>query len=168
MPTLSKFSQANTYKDLLHLFDDLSALLHDTRSRLPYPDIDARHIGYRGLQEVIGGYLMAFNSIIYNREQPEILASFGDHNLSGDDARRMVENVFKNGMLTLFHFHLDNMFQNLLRALGVYDRGKRSFSDYFAHSICSKTRPRFFISVSYTPACLRQSGYSLTPNGLRL
>ena len=44
----------------------------------------------------------------------------GKNNLTVDGARRIIEDTWKNGMLTLFHFKVDSLFQNLLRVLGRY------------------------------------------------
>ncbi len=69
---------------------------------------------------VVAGYAMGLSSMLYNRSQEEIIKSFGKNNLSNDGARQIVEDAWKNGMITLFHFRVDTLFQNLLRALGEY------------------------------------------------
>lgn len=125
---MSKFSDAKTYLDLLHLFDGIGEILNSSRAKLPYPDIDARHVAIRGMQEIVGGYAMGFSSMIHSRTQDQIIESFGKSNLTPDEQRQIVENAWKNGLLVLFHFKLDSLFQNLLRALGTYDRKKGSAS----------------------------------------
>jgi hypothetical protein len=57
----------------------------------------------------------------------QIIASFGQNNLSPDEMRRIVEDAWKNGTLTLFYFKMDSLFQNVLRALNAYDKNTRGF-----------------------------------------
>jgi hypothetical protein len=121
---LSIYSDAKVYADLLPCFDSIGRLLNYSRSQIPYPNDDARHVALGGMQQVVAGYAMGFASMIYGRTQAQIIESFGKNNLSEDGARRCVEDAWKNGMLTLFHFKIDVLFQNLLRALGIHkDRG---------------------------------------------
>ena len=124
---MSNFSDAKIYGDLLHLFDQLGTALHDARTALQLPDADARQVALRGMQEVVAGYAMGFSSMIYQRSQAEIIESWGTTNLDPDEARRIIEDAWKLGMLTLFHFKLDSLFQNILRAIGVY-KGRPGFA----------------------------------------
>jgi len=126
---MSQISDAKTYGDLLHLFDALGVILNSSCIKLAYPNIDARHVALGGIQQIVAGYAMGFSSMIHSRTQDQIIASFGKSNLSSDEMRRCVEVAWKNGLLTLCHFKLDSLLQNLLRALGAYDRRARGFSD---------------------------------------
>jgi hypothetical protein len=128
---MSQFSEARTYRDLLHLFDRLGAQLNASRDALPYPDIDARHVGLHGMELVIAGYAMGFSSMIKNRAKAEIIASWGETNLDSEKARGIIEDAWKLGLLAIFHFRLDALFQNILRALGQNKRRPR-FGDMIA------------------------------------
>jgi hypothetical protein len=125
--SMSQFSDAKTYLDLLHLFDFVGEALNNSRSKLPYPDVDARHVALRGMQEVVGGYAMSVSSMIHSRTQEQIIASFGYNNLPPDEARKIVENAWKNGLLVLFHFKIDSLLHNLLKANGTFDVNRKDF-----------------------------------------
>jgi len=111
----------------MDLFDDVGAKLSASRAKLKFTDADARHVGLRGMQEVIAGYAFGFSSMVRDgsadglRSTDQIYASYGKSNLAPDEMRKLVENAWKNGLLTLFHFKLDCLFQNLMKAMGTYE-----------------------------------------------
>lgn len=112
------FAEAKTYNDLLLLFVALHTKVFQLRARLTCPDLDARHVALRGIQEVIAGYYMGLHSMVFGRTEDQVVRSLGENNLTPDVACRMVENAWKLGLLTLYHFKIDVLFHNLLRALG--------------------------------------------------
>lgn len=118
---MSIFSEAKTYADLLRLFDATSERLALSRSRIDsLPQSDARQVTLVGMQCVVGGFGMGLSSMIFERSRDQIVASWGRNNLTVDGARGIIEDTWKNGLLTLFHFKVDSLFQNLLRAFGVH------------------------------------------------
>lgn len=117
---MSQFSDAKTYGDLQFCFDAIGTRLNASRRKLLQPDGDARQVAFAGIQRVVGGYAMGLSSMLYGRTQNEIIKSFGKNNLTVDGARQIVEDAWKNGLITLFHFKVDTLFQNLLRVLGAY------------------------------------------------
>src|SRR5438874_2064614 len=123
-----EYRDAKIYAHLLVLFDQLSAKLHAVRESLPYSNEEARHVGLRGMQLVLAGYATGFSSMIFDRTESQIIRSFGHSNLSPTEASGTVEDAWRLGLLTLFHFKVDSLFQNLLRVLGRYDQRRRSFS----------------------------------------
>ncbi len=121
---MSTFSDAKTYADLMLIFDNLSVQLDASRRALrPMPDLDARQVALRGMQEVLAGYAFGFSSMVYDRTQEQIIRSFGRTNVPPNEARRMVEDAWKNGLLVLFMFKVDVLLQNLAQSRRIIQPG---------------------------------------------
>ena len=135
---MSKFSDAKIYSELIQLFEDLNNQLAAAREALSLPDVDARHVGLRGMQLMLAGYFMGFNSMIHGRTKEQIIESFGRTNFEPDEALKCIEDAWKLGLLTLLHFKLDSFFQNLLRANGTY-RERSGFASMVDQKIALAT-----------------------------
>ena len=160
---MSTFSEAKTYADLMLIFDNLSVQLDASRRALrPMPDLDARQVALRGMQEVLAGYAFGFSSMVYDRTQEQIIRSFGRSNVPPNEARRMVEEAWKNGLLVLFMFKVDVLLQNLLKAEGSYSRAIGAYGTMVARLIALSmpSDPVKTCDVLLTAGALRNSHHN--------
>lgn len=109
-------SELRTYNDLLTAFVAINNKLVVLKESLTCTDVDARPVAISGIQQAIAGYYMGMNSMCWNRSPEEVVRSLGESNLSPDVARKIVEDTWRLGLLTLCHFRIDSLFHNLLRA----------------------------------------------------
>ncbi len=124
-----------TLNGLLDSFKVLVDKIQTLRNKLPLPQDDARHVGLFGMQEAVIGFGLTAHSIAGNglrsrqRSREEVLESFANYvTIEGrtpEQLLAMVESVWRLGLLTIFHFRLDALFQNLLTALGCNPGTKR-------------------------------------------
>ncbi len=112
------FAKIEKYDELAEGLIYVNERLSGLRWSLPLDDSDARCIAIRGMQMVVAGYGMGLNSLTYGRNQQQVVQSLGRTNLSADDARKTVEDAWRLGLITLFHFKIDHLITKLLTALG--------------------------------------------------
>ena len=110
--------------------------LQRLRGRLALPDNDGRQVALFGMQEALLGICLTVHAISGAglssrvRSVAEVRESF--RNLvtvagkTEDDLLTHTETVWRLSVLSLFHFKLDSLFQNLLRALSV-EPGRNGF-----------------------------------------
>ena len=117
-----------TFADLAVGIRDVAAHLQTVRNALRLPEADGRHVALYGMQEALLGVGLTVHSIAgiglttHIRTAAEVKASFQNYAyVSGkDDAALLTiaETVWRLSLLSLCHFKVDALFQNLLRALG--------------------------------------------------
>jgi len=125
-----------TFADLANGIREVAAHLQAVRDGIHVPESDGRQVALYGMQEVLLGVGLTVHSIAgigltsHTRMASEVKASFQNYAYvkGKDDAAlfTIAETVWRLSVLSLFHFRLDALFQNLLRALGS-DPGKSGF-----------------------------------------
>ena len=109
-------SNLSTYSDLQAAFIHLVARLGDLRDSLPYQPSDARQVALGGMQRILAGYGMGMNSMYFGRTIDQVTQSMGVTNLSRDEMLKTVDDAWRWGVCTLFHFRLDSLITNVLVA----------------------------------------------------
>lgn len=110
--------------------------LDNLKNRLDVPFDDGRRVGVSGMQLALVGLGLTVHSISgaglrsTQRKLGEVQESFTNYvKIEGKNQEQLMtyaESFWRWGLLTLLHFRLDTLFQNLLRALGT-DPGKTGF-----------------------------------------
>lgn len=134
--TYSRLTQTYTLDQLLDAFKITVDKLQRLRNKISAPNSDARQVALFGMQEAIVGFGLTIHAITGNglrtrqRDREEVLESLTNYaSIDGKNAEQlytMMETVWRLSLLTLFHFRLDSLFQNILYALGQ-NSGKRGF-----------------------------------------
>jgi len=109
-------SKLSTYRDLMEAFSHLVARLEALCDTLPYEPSDARLVSLRGMQGILAGYGMGMHSMFFGRSEAQVIESMGITNLSSAEMFKKVDDVWRWGTSTLFHFRLDSLFTNILTA----------------------------------------------------
>ncbi len=120
-----------TFDELLTAFSTLVTKIQVLREKLSFPDEDARQIALYGLQEILVGFGLTAHSIIWQRTSDDVIKSFQNKAViegkTDEDVLSIVEKTWRLSLITLCHFKIDSLFQNLLKALGQ-EPGKNGFS----------------------------------------
>lgn len=139
-----------TFNALLDAFRTVIEKLQAIRDKLPLPDNDARQVALFGMQEVILAFGLTVHAISGNglrsreRGSAEVLESFENYGTvrgkNGDQLRTSMEGMWRLSMLSLFHFKMDSLFQNILMAMAM-PPGKTGFGRNMAQLTSLITLP---------------------------
>jgi len=120
--------QQYTLNQLLDAFKVVVDKMQAVRDKLGLPIGDARQVALYGMQEVVIGFGLTAHSISGNglrsrsRNEAEVLESFSNYVViqgkTPDQLLTLVETIWRLSLLTISHFKLDALFQNILTALG--------------------------------------------------
>jgi hypothetical protein len=125
-----KLSDRFTFDDLLSGFREVLQKLQHVRSGLAVPESDGRQVPLYGMQEVFFGFGLTVHAIVRSRNPDQVLDSFTNFGTfagkTQDQLVTVAATAWRLSSLTLFHFKLDALFQNLLRAFGE-EPGKSGF-----------------------------------------
>ena len=110
--------------------------LDNLKNRLEVPFDDGRRVGLSGMELTLTGLGLTVHAISgaglrsTRRTLGEVQESFTNYvEIEGKNQEQLMaypESFWRWSLLTIFHFRLDTLFQNLLRALGT-DPGKSGF-----------------------------------------
>jgi hypothetical protein len=117
-----------TIDNLLAAFKILLEKLQALRSKVGFPIDDARQVGLFGMQEAVVGFGLTAHAISGNglkgraRTGVEVVESFDNYvtieGKTSEDLVAITQRVWRLSLLTIFHFKIDALFQNLLTGLG--------------------------------------------------
>lgn len=125
-----------TLAALLEGFREVAMKLQRLRDAVAMPKADGRQVALFGMQSAILGFGLTIHAITgaglrsRARTKDEVEESFTNYTTvegkTHEEILTMTESVWRHSLLTLFHFKLDVLFQNLLRALAS-EPGKTGF-----------------------------------------
>ena len=117
-----------TLTALLEGFREVNLKLQRLRDSVGMPDSDGRQVALFGMQSAILGLGLTLHAITGDglrsraRTKEEVEESLTNYaTITGktqDQLLTITETMWRHSLLTLFHFKLDVLFQNLLRGLG--------------------------------------------------
>lgn len=125
-----------TLVDLVEGFGEVVLKLQRLRDAVGMPISDGRQVALFGMQSALLGFGLAVHAITGAglrtrvRTKDEVIESFTNYatvdGKTQEELLTSMETVWWHSVLTLFHFKLDALFQNLLRAFGE-EPGKTGF-----------------------------------------
>lgn len=128
---------AYTLQALLEGFNEMLSKLERLRKAVAMPGSDGRQVAIYGMQSVFLGFGLTVHAITgaglrsRDRTKAEVRESLTNYatvaGKTNDQLLTCIDFVWRLGLLTLFHFKLDSLFQNLLRAFGKVP-GKAGFA----------------------------------------
>jgi len=114
--------------DLVEGFGEVTLKLQRIRDAVALAQSDGRQVALFGMQETLLGFGLTVHAITgaglrtRPRTEDEVLESFTNYctveGRTQDKLQTIMESMWRLSLLTLFHFKLDGLFQNLLRAFG--------------------------------------------------
>lgn len=123
----SNLTKEFTLNDLLKALGTLTEKIQVLRSKLSLPDDDARQLALFGIQEVLCGFGLTVHAITGSglqssqRTREEVIESFQNwvkiEKKNDQQLLEIVEKSWRLSIITLCHFKIDSLFQNLLKAL---------------------------------------------------
>ena len=123
-----KLAGTYTLADLVEGFGEVTRKLQLLRDGVAVPKSDGRQVALFGMQSALLGFGLTVHAITgaglntRARTADEVRESFANYatvdGKTQDELLTLTESVWRHSLLTLFHFQLDALFQNLLRALG--------------------------------------------------
>ena len=114
--------------NLVDGFREVTIKLQQLRQKITVPNADGRQVALFGMQTVLLGFGLTVHAITgaglrtRHRDVDEVNETFLNYatvdGKTQDELMTLTESVWRHSLLTLFHFQLDALFQNLLRAFG--------------------------------------------------
>jgi len=130
----SSLTEDFSLNDLLKALGILMEKIQYLLSKLSLSDDDARKVALFGIQEVLIGLGLTVHAITGNglkssqRTSAEVIESFQNwYKIENKNDQQLIDMAAKNwrlSLVTLCHFKIDSLFQNLLKALDKNSRGK--------------------------------------------
>lgn len=137
-----------TLQALLGRFGEVVSKLQSLRVVVAMPETDARQVALFGMQSVLLGFGLTVHAITgaglrsRARTKEEVQESLTNYatvaGKTNEQLLTLTESVWRHSLLTLFHFKLDSLFQNLLRAFGT-EPGKAGFGSNSKDLLCRIT-----------------------------
>jgi hypothetical protein len=142
--SMSEFSDANGYKDLIECCHLVLDRCHDVDQKIVcFGSHDARRLAIAGVQKHVAGLFFSLVALTRGRSRAEVSALFAGFGPSAEEGRAYTHDFWRFGLTSIIHFRIDSMFQMILKARGEY-KSKSAFTSMLRQilDVCQLTIER--------------------------